>query len=88
MCVYVSVYIRADVYVQVCVYMHVDTVSAILYFVATCKWPYGHLLPPAKRMVLLSVASVNLCVSLCVCPVRALTSVSYTHLTLPTIYSV
>ena len=40
-----------------------------------------YLLPPAKRMVLLSVASVNLCLSvcvcvclcLCVCPVRAQT---------------
>ena len=31
------------------------------------------LLPPAKRVVLLLVASVNLCTCLCVCLVRALT---------------
>ena len=55
------------------------TIATWSYCVSSIAYAILPLLPPAKRMVLLSVASVNLCVSvcvsvcLCVCPVRALT---------------
>ena len=85
----------AYVYIALHVHVVIDGLIGLLYVVSCLQanLPYVQVSDASRvrlslitQLAELSIASRNLCVCVCVCVLT--TAVSYTHLTLPTIYSV